>query len=152
VNDTDLIEVSCPRCQKLQRIPRDQAGKRVPCSNPSCRTPIEIAAPAAAPEKPAVRYPLLHTLIGCFYLLGVLSLIWAVAEVVFGVIGALGPERAWQGLLPAFGAALVGLVGGAGCLAAAELSRLAMDVEASTRSLRTTASPPVETAERAVNE
>jgi hypothetical protein len=139
MNDTDQFEVSCPRCQKRQRVPRDQAGKRVPCSNPSCRTPIEIAAPNAPPERVAVRHALLRSLAWCFILLGVLSLLWSAAGLAFVLSRAFSPERPWLEVLLGSGAVLLGLVTGVSCLATTEFIKLAIDLEARIRPPQPTA-------------
>jgi hypothetical protein len=138
VSDANLIEVTCSRCQKRQRVPREQAGKQVPCANPSCRTLIDIPDLASRPllVPASARYPLLRWLSPLFLLLGGLSLAWAVIAGVLGLLRAGSSGTLAVELLPMLGLLLVGVIGAAFCVTVAELIKLAIDVEANTRELK----------------
>jgi hypothetical protein len=139
VNDADLIEVSCPRCQKRQKVARDQAGKRVPCSNASCRTPIEIPQPTApvSESRPVAPFSMLRALGLLFQALAILALAWALGGVVFGLRAAFAVPLDWPPLMGAALAISLGLLACVACLSAAEFIKLAVNVEAHLRATRT---------------
>ena len=138
MNDADQIELTCPRCQKRQRVPRDQAGQRVLCTNASCRTPLDIPlqATTGGESRPVAPYSMLRALAVCFQALAVLGLAWALGGVAFGLIWAFAVPLPWPLVLGAAAAVSLGLLGCIACLSAAELIKLAIDLEANGRAVR----------------